>query len=116
MTKTLAATSAVAVLVLAPSTVAATWDAHLLARDDNNNAHAARYDKLLNRLQPRCRQGRSAIARYTLGAKRVMNADGYHYTNLTLLLTLSGTIPNGRARVDCVGRYASMVVLLEQHP
>ena len=87
-----------------------------MARDDNNYAHAARYDKLLNQLQPRCRQDRSAIARYTLGAKRVMNADGYHYTNLTLLLTLSGTIPRGRVRVDCVGRYASMVVLLERRP
>jgi len=116
MTKTLAATAAVVALVLAPSASAATWDAQLLARDDHNTAHAARYDKLLNRLQPKCRQDRSAIARYTLGAKRVMNADGYHYTNLTLLLTLSGTIPDGRARVDCVGRYASMVVLLERHP
>jgi hypothetical protein len=116
MIKPLAAAAAAAALLLAPTAVGATWDAALLAQDDNNTAHVARYDKLLNQLQPRCRQSRSTIARYTVSAKRVMAADGHHFTNLTLLLALQGTLPKGHARVDCVGRYASMVVLFERHP
>jgi hypothetical protein len=116
MTKTLAAIAAVATLALAPPASAASWDAAMLAQDDNNAAHVARYDSLLNRLRPKCRQKRSAIARLTWSAKRVMSADGYRYSNLTLLLALWGTIPNRLAPVDCVGQYASMVVLLERRP
>jgi len=116
MIKTLAAAAAAAAFALAPAASAATWDAALLAQDDQNVAHVASYDKLLNQLQPRCRQSRSAVARYTVSAKRVMAADGHHFTNLTLLHTLYGTLPRGHARVDCVGRYASMVVLFERHP
>ena len=109
----LAATATVAALALAPAALASSPDAQMLARDDNNAAHVARYDSLLNRLRPKCRQTRSGIARLTWSAKRVMSADGHHYTNLTLLLTLWATIPNGRAPVNCAGQYASMVVLLE---
>jgi hypothetical protein len=116
MKKTLAATAAVATLALAPFAFAASWDAQILAQDDHNTVHVQRYDKLLNLLQPRCRQKRSDIARYTVSAKRVMTADGYRYSNLTLLLTLWETIPGGRTKVDCIGRYASMVVLLERRP
>ena len=114
MKKTLAATAAVATLALAPAALASSADAQMLARDDNNAAHAPRYDSLLNRLRPKCRQTRSGIARLTWSAKRVMSADGYHYSNLTLLLALWGTMPNRLARVDCAGQYASMVVLLER--
>src|SRR6478752_3175176 len=111
MMKTLAAIAA-ATLALASPAFAASRDAAILAQDDNNSGHVARYDSLLNRLQPRCRQTRSAIARLTVSAKRVTSADGYHYSNLTLLLALWGTMPNRLARVDCAGQYASMVVLL----
>jgi hypothetical protein len=114
MTKTLAAIAAVATLALAPPASAASWDAAMLAQDDNNIAHVGRYDVLLNGLQLKCRQKRSAIARITVSAKRVMSADGYRYSNLTLLLALWGTIPKRLAPVDCVGQYASMVVLLER--
>ncbi len=116
MTKTLSAIAAVATLALAPPAFAASRDAAILAQDDNNSGHVARYDSLLNRLQPKCRQTRSAIARLTVSAKRVTTADGYHYSNLTLLLALWGTMPNRLARVDCAGQYASMVVLLERRP
>jgi hypothetical protein len=114
MTKTLAAIAAVATLALASPAFATSLDAAMLAQDDHNAVHVERYDALLNRLRPRCRQTRTAIARLTWGAKRVMSADGHHFSNLTLLLALWGTIPKGPARVDCAGQYASMVVLLEQ--
>jgi hypothetical protein len=114
MTKTLAA-AAVAALALAPAALASSADARMLARDDNNSTHVARYDSLLNRLRPKCRQKRTAVARLTWSAKRVMSADGHRYTNLTLLLALEATIPNRAAPVDCADRYASMIVLLERH-
>ena len=113
MPRTLAVTAAVAVLGFAPAASASTTDAQLLASDDNNGAHAAQYDALLNRLQPRCRQPRGAITRLTWSAKRVLR---YRYSNLTLLVTLWGSMPRGSGRVDCAGRYAAMVVVLERHP
>ena len=51
MMKTLAAIAAVATLALAPPAFAASRDAAILAQDDNNSAHVARYDSLLNRLR-----------------------------------------------------------------
>jgi hypothetical protein len=116
MIKPLAAAAAAAALMLAPAALATSLDAAMLAQDDHNASHVARYDVLLNRLQPRCRQKRHAIAQLTWAAKRVMSTDGHHFSNITLLMTLLGTIPQRRARVDCAGRYASMIVLLERRP
>jgi hypothetical protein len=114
MTKPLAAAAAVVALAFASAAQASTLDATVLAQDDHNAGRVARYDSALNQLQPKCRQSRHAIAQLTWAAKRVMSTDGHHLTNLTLLQTLSATIPSRRTPVDCAGRYASMIVLLER--
>jgi hypothetical protein len=111
MPKTLAAAVAAVALACAPAALASTADAQMLALDDNNGSHVAQYDRMLDRLQPRCRQARGALTRLTWSAKRVLH---YRYSNLTLLVTLWGSLPRGGARVDCAGRYAAMVVVLER--
>src|SRR5262245_15474290 len=106
MPRNLAATLLAAfALAVVPTATAATMDGQMLAQDDHNAVHAAQYDVLLNRLQPKCRQGRKGIARLTWSAKRVLN---YRYSNLTLLVALWSSIPKGHAPMNCAGQYASM--------